>query len=82
MQPNIHPNYHEVTIELTSGKNFKTRSSYGKPGAVIKLEIDPENHPAWTGGTASANQNADKVANFNRRFAGVDLSAIVSGKKA
>ncbi|MCD6035749.1 MAG: rpmE [Rickettsiales bacterium] len=70
MKPNIHPEYHEIILQLTTGATVPTRSTYGKPGDVLKLEIDPEKHPAWTGTGIVANQNADKVASFNKRFSG------------
>ena len=49
MRKDIHPDYHEITIELTDGSSYKTHSTWGEPGAVLKLEIDPKSHPAWTG---------------------------------
>ena len=34
----------------------------------MKPEIDPNSHPAWTGGTARVNQQDGQVAKFNKRF--------------
>src|SRR4051812_12139064 len=44
-----HPDYHEITVQMTDGSEFKTRSTYGKAGDTLRLEIDPKTHPAWTG---------------------------------
>ncbi len=50
MKADIHPDYHEITIVMTDGTEFKTRTTYGKEGYVMKLDVDPLTHPAWTGG--------------------------------
>lgn len=74
MKANIHPDYHEITIKLTNGEEIKTRSTYGKPGAVLQLDVDINTHPAWTGGGAGTiNEKAGKVAKFNQRFAGINF---------
>ena len=49
MKKNIHPDYHEITVVMTDGTEFKTRSTMGKEGDVVRLDIDPASHPAWTG---------------------------------
>jgi large subunit ribosomal protein L31 len=49
MKPGIHPEYHEITVVMTDGTQFKTRSCYGKEGDSLRLDIDPKSHPAWTG---------------------------------
>ena len=67
MKKGIHPDYHEITVELTNGTTYKTRSTWGKPGTVLKLEIDPETHPAWTGGQQRVLE-AGQVAKFSRRL--------------
>ncbi|GFR20222.1 NAD kinase [Trichonephila clavata] len=46
-------NYHKVTIVMTDGQEFETRSTYGKEGDRIKLDRDPLTHPAWTGSLTS-----------------------------
>ena len=32
MKKDIHPDYHEITIEMTDGSKYKTRSTLGKEG--------------------------------------------------
>ena len=71
MKPEIHPDYHEITVKMTNGKTFKTRSTYGKEGGTLQLDVDPTTHPAWTGGTAFVNEKAGRVAQFNEKFGGI-----------
>ncbi len=49
MKKNIHPDYHEINIEMTDGTKYITKSTWGKKGDTLKLDIDPASHPAWTG---------------------------------
>ena len=35
---------------MTDGTKFQTRSTWGKEGDTLHLDIDPKVHPAWTGG--------------------------------
>ena len=50
-EKNIHPNYHTIKVEMTDGTHFETKSTWGKEGELLKLEIDPKSHAAWTGKT-------------------------------
>jgi large subunit ribosomal protein L31 len=74
MKPDIHPDYHEITVELTDGSSYKTRSTWGEPGGVLKLEIDPKSHPAWTG-VQRLVDSGGQVAKFNKRFGGIGLKS-------
>jgi large subunit ribosomal protein L31 len=67
MKKDIHPNYHEITVVMTDGSSFKTRSTYGKPGATLKLDIDPKSHPAWTG-VHRLLDTGGQLAKFKNRF--------------
>ena len=62
-----HPDYHEITVVMTDGTEFKTRSTYGKPGDVLRLEIDPKTHPAWTG-VHRLSDSGGQLAKFKKRF--------------
>lgn len=75
MKTDIHPDYHEITVVMTDGTEFKTRSTYGKPGERIQLDIDPKTHPAWTGQHRMVDRGG-QLAKFNKRFAGL------TGKKS
>jgi len=68
MKDGIHPDYHEITVMMTDGTSYKTRSTYGKEGDTLRLEIDPKSHPAWTGGQHRLLDTGGQLARFNRRF--------------
>ena len=70
MKLDIHPNYHFITVTLTDGSSYKTRSTYGKEGANLALDIDPRTHPAWTGGNAQLMDRGGRVSRFNNKFGG------------
>lgn len=67
MKKNIHPDYHEVTIVMTDGTQYKTKSTYGKAGDTIRLDIDPLSHPAWTG-VQRLLDTGGQLAKFNKKF--------------
>lgn len=74
MKKDAHPDYHEITVVMTDGTEFKTRSTLGKAGERMQLDIDPKTHPAWTGHHRALNSGG-QLAKFNKRFSGL------SGKK-
>ena len=41
MKSGIHPDYHTITIQLTDGTTYQTRSTWGKEGDTMTLDIDP-----------------------------------------
>ena len=74
MKKDIHPDYHEIKVVMTDGSEFTTRSTYGKKGDVLNLDIDPNTHPAWTGGTQHLVDSAGQISRFKDRFKGLKLS--------
>ena len=68
MKKDIHPDYHEITVVMTDGTSFQTRSTWGSEGDTLKLDIDPLSHPAWTGGAQRIVDTGGQVARFNKRF--------------
>lgn len=50
MKQGIHPDYHTITVVMTDGSKYQTRSTYGKEGDTLQLDVDPKTHPAWVGG--------------------------------
>src|ERR1700741_5315577 len=68
MKEGIHPDYHEITVVMTDGTSYKTRSTYGKAGDTLRLEIDSKSHPAWTGGQKKPLDTGGQLARFNKRF--------------
>jgi large subunit ribosomal protein L31 len=77
MKSDTHPNYHMITVQMTDGTTFATRSTWGKEGDTLQLDIDPKVHPAWTGGNSRMLDTGGQVARFNKRFGGLKLT----GKK-
>jgi len=65
----IHPKYHTVTIQMTDGTRYNTRSTYGKEGDVIQLDVDPKTHPAWVGGVTL--RQTGRLEGFTKRFGGI-----------
>jgi large subunit ribosomal protein L31 len=68
MKNEIHPDYHAITIVMTDGSSYETRSTYGKAGDSLRLDIDPKSHPAWTGGQQRLSETGGQLARFNKRF--------------
>ena len=67
MKSDTHPDYHEITVVMTDGSTFKTRSTYGNAGDTLTLDVDSKSHPAWTGGSVQIVERG-QVEKFNRRF--------------
>ena len=70
MKDGIHPDYHDITVVMTDGSTYKTRSTYGKEGDTLRLEIDPKSHPAWTGGQQQILDRGGRVSRFQKKFSG------------
>jgi large subunit ribosomal protein L31 len=70
MKSDIHPDYHTIKVVMTDGTEFHTRSTYGKDGDTMQLDIDPLSHPAWTGGQQQMMDRGGRVSRFNKRFEG------------
>ena len=67
MKKNIHPNYHTIKVEMTDGTHFETKSTWGKEGDTLKLDIDSKSHAAWTGGSQKI-MDKGRVSKFNKKF--------------
>lgn len=74
MKANIHPNYHTITVEDTAGNSFQTRSTWGKEGDRMKLDICPASHPAWTG-VHRLMDTAGQLSKFKNRFGNFGLKS-------
>lgn len=68
MKTDTHPDYHEITVIMTDGTEFKTRSTYGKPGDTLRLDVDPKSHPAWIGGGATRVIEKAQLSKFEKRY--------------
>ena len=67
MKKDIHPNYHIIKVEMTDGTQFETKSTWGAEGDILKLEIDPKSHAAWTGGKQKL-MDKGRISKFNKKF--------------
>lgn len=77
MKADIHPDYHEITVVMTDGSQYKTRSTWGKEGDVMSLDVDPLSHPAWQGGAQKVVEKG-QLSKFEKRF-GTFLSSGTEG---
>jgi large subunit ribosomal protein L31 len=73
MKADIHPHYHMIKVVMTDGTEFMTRSTYGKEGDTLNLDIDPTTHPAWTGGSQQLLDRGGRLSKFNSRFGNLGL---------
>jgi large subunit ribosomal protein L31 len=73
MKSDIHPDYHTIKVVMTNGTEFLTRSTYGKEGDTLNLDIDPSTHPAWTGGSQQLLDRGGRLSRFNSRFGGMSF---------
>jgi large subunit ribosomal protein L31 len=74
MKADIHPKYHMIKVVMTNGTEFYTRSTYGEDGATLNLDIDPNTHPAWTGGSQQLLDRGGRLSKFSNRFAGLGIA--------
>lgn len=68
MKKDTHPEYHMITVVMTDGSTFQTRSTYGSQGDTLTLDIDPKTHPAWTGGGQHLVDRGGRVSRFKKKY--------------
>jgi len=73
MRDGIHPDYHIINVKMTDGSVYQVRSTWGKEGDQMALDIDPLAHPAWTGGNAKLMDTGGRVSKFKNKYAGLTL---------
>ncbi len=71
MKADIHPQYHLIKVVLTDGTEYMTRSTYGNAGDTLNLDIDPNTHPAWTGGSQQLLDRGGRLSKFTSRFGNI-----------
>ena len=71
MKADIHPEYHTIKVVMTDGTEYLTRSTYGKEGDKLNLDIDPNTHPAWTGGSQQLLDRGGRLSKFTSRFGSI-----------
>lgn len=52
---------------MTDGTSFETRSTFGKEGDTMRLDVDTLTHPAWTG-VHRLLDTGGQLAKFKNRF--------------
>ena len=52
---------------MTDGSQFETRYTGGAEVDVLKKEIDPKSHSAWTGGKQKL-LDKGRISKFNKKF--------------
>jgi large subunit ribosomal protein L31 len=70
MKQDTHPDYHFITVTMTDGTTYRTRSTWGKPDQKLTLDIDPKTHPAWTGGNQQLVDRGGRVSRFTAKYGG------------
>jgi large subunit ribosomal protein L31 len=70
MKSDTHPDYHLVKVIMTDGTEFTTRTTWGKSGDTLHLDIDPKSHPAWTGGQQQLLDRGGRLSRFQKKFSG------------
>ncbi|MGY6634080.1 MAG: 50S ribosomal protein L31 [Alkalilacustris sp.] len=70
MKTDIHPDYHLINVKMTDGTVVQMKSTWGKEGDTLTLEIDPSAHPAWTGGSQRLMDAGGRVSKFKNKYAG------------
>lgn len=65
MKKDTHPDYKFITVDLSDGTSFQTRSTMGVE--TYQSEIDSTNHPFYTGKRQYVD-TAGRVEKFRRRY--------------
>ena len=73
MKDKIQPDYHTITVVMTDGTSYERRSTYGAAGDTLNLDIDPNTHPAWTGGQQNLLDRGGRLSKFKNRYAGLSI---------
>ncbi len=71
MKSETHPDYHMIKVVMTDGTEYMTRTTWGKEGDTMNLDIDPTSHPAWTGGNQNLMDRGGRVSRFKNKYEGL-----------
>ncbi|MET0605001.1 MAG: 50S ribosomal protein L31 [Beijerinckiaceae bacterium] len=74
MKSDTHPEYHMIKVIMTDGSEYTTRSTWGKEGDSLHLDIDPKTHPAWTGGSQHLMDRGGRLSRFSKKFEGLGVA--------
>lgn len=67
MKKGIHPEYEEITVVLSDGTEFTTRSTMNTKDGKYRSEVDSKNHPFYTD-NLKLQKKADRIDRFNKRY--------------
>lgn len=67
MKKGIHPDYQEITVVMSDGTEFKTRSTIDTKDGVYRSEVDSKNHPFYTD-NLKMKKKAGQIDRFNKRY--------------
>ena len=70
MKADTHPEYHMINVKMLDGTVVQMRTTWGKEGDEMTLDIDPSAHPAWTGGNQRLVDAGGRVSRFKKKFEG------------
>jgi large subunit ribosomal protein L31 len=70
MTAEILKDYDNINVVMTDGTEDQTRSTCGKEGDKLNVDIDSKSHPAWTGGTQQLLDRGGRVSRFQKKFSG------------
>ncbi|AXJ00820.1 LSU ribosomal protein L31P [Cyclonatronum proteinivorum] len=63
----IHPEYNEVTIVMSDGSEFVTRSTMKTKDGTYRAEVDSKNHPFYNENLKMITATG-RVDKFNKRY--------------
>jgi large subunit ribosomal protein L31 len=67
MKKGIHPDYKELTVVMSDGTEFKTRSTLKTRDGRYVAEVDSKNHPFYIGSKKMIS-SAGRVDKFKERY--------------
>lgn len=72
MKKDIHPSYGPMKVTLSTGETVEINSVLGaKEGYSMALDVDSNNHPAYTKSKEQVVVGSSQRNKFDDRFAGV-----------
>lgn len=78
MKKEGHPDYHPITVVLTTGEEYESRSTYGTPGARLILDLDCH---TWNEGNSSqGRKKIGRLGRYKKRYAWLDTDASAAAK--
>lgn len=67
MKKGIHPEYNEITVQMSDGSEIKTRSTMNPKDGVYRTEVDSKNHPFYIGSQKMVSSKG-RVDKFKKRY--------------